>query len=153
MALQIDTDIDYQRRAWKVQRIGWLIIGTLVIAALLGTFGTGPLSSVATDGTRLRLDYERFPRLGQSTRLRVSLQSAPELRLDFSRSYLEAFRIEQVTPEPRAVDATQDWLSYAFSGEGPITVTLDLVPEKFGGVRGATRGYGETVLFRQFVYP
>ena len=140
-------------RSWAFQRFGWLLIAALVLAALLGVFGSGPLSSASTEGVRVRLDYDRFARLGQSTKLRLSFVNASDTRLEFSRAYLEAFRIEQITPQPRAAEGNEDTLGYLFAGEGSMTVAFDLVPEKFGIIAGATRGLGETLLFRQLVYP
>jgi hypothetical protein len=153
MALQIDADMNYQRRAWAFQRFGWLLIAALVLAALFGLFGGGPLSSASAEGVRVRLDYDRFARLGQSTKLRLSFMNAPSTRLELSRAYLDSFRIEQITPAPRATDGNQDWLGYSFAGEGSMTVAFDLIPETFGTIRGAIRGSGETLLFRQLVYP
>ncbi len=120
---------------------------------MLGVFSAGPLSRASAQGVRLNLDYQRFARLGQATRLRFTLQGSPDGRIDLSRGYLESFRIERITPEPRAAAASGDWIAYGFSGDAPITVTFDLVPQEFGSLRGSARGFGETLLFRQFVYP
>jgi hypothetical protein len=66
--MEVNADIEFQRRVWRVQRIGWLIIAAVIVAALLGVFGGGPLSRAAVQGDGLRLEYERFARLQQSTR-------------------------------------------------------------------------------------
>ncbi|HEX9787042.1 MAG TPA: hypothetical protein VGB09_03405 [Candidatus Binatia bacterium] len=153
--MQIDADINFQRRVWNAQRVGWIIIGVVVVAGLLGLFGTGPLSRASAQGSGLRLEYERFGRLQQPTRLRFLL---PESKLDaevsISRDYLEAVRIEQITPEPREVAVAGRWLIYRFSGPGPLAVTLDLVPLDFGGLEGAAEiPPADALAFRQFIYP
>jgi hypothetical protein len=63
--MEINADLEFQRRVWAAQRIGWIAIGAFVIAALVGVFGQGPLSSAAAGGNALRIEYERFARLQQ----------------------------------------------------------------------------------------
>jgi len=49
-------DIAYQQREWRVQRIGWVAMALIVVAALLGASGSaGPLATAratASDGSR-----------------------------------------------------------------------------------------------------
>lgn len=54
MALEIEEDLRLQHRLWTAERVGWLMVGVLVLAALAGLFGTGPLSlsSVASPTRR-----------------------------------------------------------------------------------------------------
>jgi hypothetical protein len=37
--VEINQDLDFQRRCWTVQRIGWIVMAVLVLSALLGVFG------------------------------------------------------------------------------------------------------------------
>lgn len=136
-----------------MQRVGWVVIALVVATALLGFFGGGPVSRASAQGARVKVEYERFIRLGQVSRLRLTLTSGPSSRLELSRGYLESFRVEQITPEPREVAASEDWIIYSFLGDTPMTVIVDLTPESFGSLRGAVRGFGETLLFRQIAYP
>lgn len=43
-SLQIREDPAFQHRQWRVQRVGWLTIGLLLVLALAGVFGKGPAS-------------------------------------------------------------------------------------------------------------
>ncbi|MDQ6718742.1 MAG: hypothetical protein M3Z17_10420 [Gemmatimonadota bacterium] len=43
--LGIAEDMNFQRRTWMVQRVGWAIMILVCIAALFGVFGKGPLSN------------------------------------------------------------------------------------------------------------
>lgn len=39
---------------WRLQQMGWVVMGLIVVLALLGVFGTGPLSwsrATAPDGS------------------------------------------------------------------------------------------------------
>jgi hypothetical protein len=153
--MEVETDLKFQRRVWRAQRIGWLVIGAAILAALLGLFGTGPLSRASTDGGGLRVEYDRFARREQPMRLRLVL---PESKLDaqvsLARDYLEGLRVEQVVPEPKEVEVVGRWLVYHFSGPGPLAVTFDVQPIAFGRLAGlAEISPGEGVSFQQFIYP
>ena len=151
--MDVNADIEFHRRAWTVQRVGWLVIAAVIVGALLGVFGDGPLSRAEVRGDGLRLEYERFARLQQPTRLQLALSKSPRSEVALNRSYLESFRIEQITPEPREVESSGEWLVYRFGGSGTITVTFHLMPEKFGSAAGAARAGGNSLAFQQFIYP
>ncbi len=70
----------WQRRTWTIQRIGWLAMGGLVLTALTGAFGYGPVSwQQASDPAGLvRVEFERFQRQGSEFTLR-STQSSETL--------------------------------------------------------------------------
>lgn len=151
--MEIDSEIQFQQRVWAVQRIAWIVIGALVVAALAGVFGQGPFSRAVVEGGAGRIEYERFVRLQAATRLRFVLP-ASDNELSLHRQYLESFRVERITPEPREVEASADWLIYRFSGKGGMAVTIDLMPETFGRVLGrAQDAAGRSVEFRQLIYP
>jgi hypothetical protein len=40
--LEIQEDLPFQRREWLVERVAWGVMALLIVAALLGLFGTGP---------------------------------------------------------------------------------------------------------------
>lgn len=150
-----DEDVNFQRRMWAVQRLGWVLIGIVVVAALFGTFGTGPLSRASAQAGALRIEYERFARLAQSTRIRVSFTASeidPQLAL--SRRYLESVLIQNITPEPAHVAAAGEWIFYRFAVRGPLAVTFSIKPEHFGRITGAAHIPNErAIVFHQFVYP
>lgn len=151
--MEVNANIEFQRRAWVAQRVGWLVIAAIIVAALLGIFGGGPLSRAAVEGDGLRLEYERFARLQQPTRLRLALSKTAPSEVALKRGYLESFRIEQITPEPCEIEASGEWLVYRFSGSGTSAVIFHLMPEEFGSAAGAARADGNPLAFRQFIYP
>ena len=71
--LQIDQDLDAQRHHWIAERVGWTVITLVILAALLGLFGSGWLSeaSVGTPEGALRLEYSRFGRFLAPMTLRL----------------------------------------------------------------------------------
>jgi hypothetical protein len=59
---EIDQDLEFQRRIWKLQRVAWAVMALVVLAAVLGLLGPGVLG-MATAGGRsspLWLEYDHF---------------------------------------------------------------------------------------------
>jgi hypothetical protein len=161
--LELLQDLSFERRDWIVERVGWVVIAIVVIAALAGLFGPGPLSwtTAGEQGGPLWLEYARFGRLEAPLTLRVHLgpnigQQGPA-RIWVSRKYLEGVHIERISPQPEQVEAGPEQLTYVFSisdPSGPTAVTFSLKTEHFGRQHGCVGiANGPTQCFRQFIYP
>lgn len=54
--------VGYGGREWRWQRVGWILLGGLVVAGLAGLLGDGPLSSTSSssiDGA-VQASFDRF---------------------------------------------------------------------------------------------
>jgi hypothetical protein len=153
--MEINSDVTFQRREWTAQRVGWIVIAGVILAALAGTFGTGPVSRASAQAPGLQLEYERFVRLRQPMRLRcLVLETKPETQIAVSREYVDSVQIEQITPPPIQAEAAGTWLVYRFAGPAPMAVTFTVKAEEFGYLTGAVRiPDAEAVSFHQFIYP
>lgn len=122
---------------------------------MLGFFGGGSVSRASGQASGLKIEYERFARFHQPTKLRITLPAGGDTtQVELSRRYFDSVQIEQITPEPSAVESADEVLIYRFSGRGVIAVTFRLKPEKFGSLAGTARlAGGNAVQFRQFIYP
>jgi hypothetical protein len=161
--LEIDQDLEFQGRSWTVQRIGWIVMPLLVLAALFGLLGPGPLSS-ATAGSEagpLWLEYDRLGHWERPTTLQLHLGAnvAAEglVRVWLDSAYVEKMQIERVTPQPESVELAANRLIYTFQiaepGQ-PATISFDLKPEKFGPNSGEVGLVeGSSLQFSQFIYP
>ncbi|HVF60322.1 MAG TPA: hypothetical protein VNJ70_10975 [Thermoanaerobaculia bacterium] len=155
-------DPDFQRRTWAAQRVGRMAMALVVLAALAGLVGTGPLSETsAGDGERLTVEYDRFVRRLGENRLTLKVApgaaAGPEVRLWIDAPYAQRMEVEAVTPEPERMETTADRLTLVFAlarpGEG-LEAVLDLRSRSFGPVRGAVcLAGGPAVPIAQFVYP
>ena len=69
--IDIGQDLEFQRRMWVAQRIGWLTMLVVVIVGLVGFVGHGPLTGGSTGSAAngLEIDYARFARHRSDTRL------------------------------------------------------------------------------------
>ena len=162
--LEIETAPLFQRRSWQFERAAWLMMAALIVAALSGLFGDGPLSraqspeSMDAAGT-LRVGYERFARLNAPLRLQVRVLTphAGELRLWVSRTYLDHTQIESIMPPPERVAASADQLIYFFrvtDTAAPLDVNFHLTAEQVGPLRGqAGTESSAPVSFQSFIFP
>lgn len=161
--IEIDEDVGFHHREQKIQRVAWVIMTLLLAAALLGLFGSGPLSNrvAGQQGGALWVEYQRFARWHAPHELRVHLgpEKAPDGRavVWLGRPFIEAHDVDHVTPPPEAVEVHGDHYAYVFrvpSAADEVAITFTLRSEGWGrsagtvGVRG-----GPSVTFQQFVYP
>lgn len=157
--LEIEQDMAWQHRAWRVQRCGWAVLLAFLAAAAIGVFGgDGPLRE-AEAGAASTVSYDRFSRFGSPTELEVAPTSADvadaEVEIAIDADYWSDFRVDAITPEPDAVRAVGGEIVYTFlSGAEPEQVSFRLTPLEAGVQKGRLRvgGGGET-RFTQIIYP
>jgi hypothetical protein len=158
MPKQAESTIDLEQpenqrassREWWTERIGWIAISIILIAALLGAFGPGPLShrEATSDDGRLTVDYYRVQRYSAPAELRIRFEpdaTAELVDLAFSQSFVDEIKLESITPSPTAVSLQGKRVVYSFRvadlGEhghvvyrfehesfGPLTGTVVLLP-------------------------
>jgi hypothetical protein len=161
--LQIDEEIAHQRTIWSVERIAWACIGTALVLGLAGLFGGGPLSraTARAPGMPLRVEFERFGRRESPARLTLHADAAAVrdgvLRVRLGASFLDAARIEQVTPEPRSVRSGPRGLLYEFAVEpdtAPAPIEIDYQAEAIGHlVFNVGLDDGWPLVVNQWVFP
>jgi hypothetical protein len=147
------------RRAWVFERVGWIVMAAILVAAAVGLFGHGWLSDAkAGAGDELVVDYSRFGRAHSPIELAVEwLARGQEPTLWISRPYLDEFEITEIRPTPSAVTLEPDRIVYAFRSGTPearLAVTFMLKAEHGGRYRGRIgAGDGPAVEIRQFLVP
>ena len=161
--LQLDEDLRFQRRNWRIERIAWAVLASIIVAAALGLFGNGPVGSrkvTTADGT-LSLEYQRFWRLQSPMTLNVEVRPATaestRATIYLTRSYIDAMDISRITPQPERVEAQAVELAYVFALAEPglpFTATFRVEPARPWTISGTVRteGGGEST-FTHFIYP
>lgn len=155
----IGEDLAFQRRNWRAQRVGWVLLGLLIAAGLAGLLGPGPLSDVsARDGERLEVEYERFVRHGSPSDIRVTIPrpGTKLVRVAVSRDYLDAVWLMEILPTPMRVQAADSDVVYTFErlGSGPLEATFGIRPKALGTHEARIAlDDGSRVSVRQFTYP
>lgn len=107
------------------------------------------------------MQYQRFGRNQGRTTLRVEADRAAvtdgNVEIWVAQGFLEAYDVEDVTPEPESTSTRAGGVVLASPVEGSDTslkATLSLRPQRTGRHRGAVAvDDGRPAVFTQFVYP
>jgi hypothetical protein len=160
--LEIDEDIELERTNWVVQRIAWVLMALVVLAALLGFTGSGGIKGITqfTAGSQadgLELAYDRFLRRHNPSEIQVTLypmRDASFQELHFNKDFQEKLHVEQVIPEPAEVYSHAQGITYSFKGtDSPSTIIFYIKPKHIGSLDLHITGSWPKVAFSQFVYP
>lgn len=157
--LEPSRDLAFQRKVWRVERAAWVGLALVLLAALAGLFGEGPLSDAVAEapGGRLRLEYDRFARRGAETELRLRIAASDrEPRLTLDHGYLDAVEVRAIEPEPAGAATGREGREYRFEllGDGPGVVILRVRPRRAGTIAGRFGLVdGPSLRFRQWVHP
>jgi hypothetical protein len=152
-----ESELIFHEREWRIQRVGWALLVLFLAFALGGLFGNGPLSRTRADGAAGRVEYQRFVRYGLSTDLVVTPTASAQgvNRIEIDADYLEAFRVEHITPEPTAVRLSGPRIVYEFASTAPgASISFHIRPQR---LRRHTSGVridgGAPVEISQLTYP
>ena len=161
--LELKEDHRFQRASWTAQRVGCWLMGLGVVAALLGAFGGGPLSS-ATAGDKdssFWVEYERLGRLSAPHVMKLHVGSGVardgKVQLWLGRQFLEAAESPIFTPEPARSLLDHDRAIYEFDVADPgreFAVAFRYKPSSPGRSRAAAGVLGRAAVeFGTFTYP
>jgi len=159
--LQLDTDDAFQRKEWRIQRVGWVVWTLVIVAGVIGLLGSGPMSRaelVAADGS-LTIAYDRYLHYHHPTQLTLSVGKIAddELRIKLNRALLDRLQIQRIEPEPSQAELADDGVIYTFLQQPSARnakVILHVDYEHFGATHGTVEVVGhEPVTLKQFVYP
>lgn len=161
--LEITQDLAVQHRTWVIQRMGWAAMALIIMAALAGLFGGGPLARMAAvdDQQLVSLEYDRFSRYEGELLLKLELfpqaTKTQRVTVKFDRTYWTSHVIEQIDPEPVTSSTSFDGFLYTFqvhSQNAPATIIVRLRPEYLGSLDGHIRINEQgSLTFHQFVFP
>lgn len=153
-------DPAFLRRENLFERVGWIFMGLLVVAAMLGLFGNGILSESILKKEQFQMKYDRFLHFGDLTTLEIEVASekgeAGVVAIAFATDYMHKFRLEKIQPEPES-SAHGDQILFWFTAtgtKGPVKIQFRMEPQTIGTMEGKIFVNGEDgYVFRQFVYP
>lgn len=159
--LAIDEDLPFQRNVWRFERVGWVVMGLIVLAALIGLIGAGPLSSTQTSNEGLSIEYDRFSRNLAPSEIKIRIEPSAAVdgavTLSLNQAFGDKFQIERVVPMPSHWRLAGDGLRLRFPAEKletSSTVRLYVKAQGFGPVAAAVGIEGSMPLtLQQFIYP
>ena len=156
----IQENMPMQQRVWRFERVGWYVLVLIVLLALAGLFGNGPLSDaeVMSQDGRLKVEYQRLSRSGTTDNLFITVQGIPgqPVTVELEGSLLRKASIETIQPEPQMSMSHGPalLLQLGTSKDGRATLYLTLRSEHVGTLEGIVRaGPQSAVNFSTFLYP
>lgn len=160
--LELSDHAAFHKREQAFKRVGVVALYAVLLAALAGLFGSGPLSHASTrsvDGM-VRVDYDRIVRANAPTSLRFHVRNSRRtdgtVNLWLDQSFAHSIMIEQIVPEPvqrRIVAGRLNVEMAASAADTAIDMAVTYRPKSLGStVIGAGVDQGQ-VRMRQFVFP
>jgi hypothetical protein len=159
--LEIEENMTFQRRLWKVQRVIRTIALLILALGLAGGLGDGPLSHATASQGGSSIEYERiaYRDTSQVYRLRITREMAPsgKARVWFDLETLRRMKLTELVPEPGRTILAADRTIFEFDVEaeaGPLEVLFEFSPN-VAGVHRARIGIesGPTLEFKQLFLP
>jgi hypothetical protein len=100
--LEVNEDLTFQRRSWVMQRVGWVVMTLVMLAALVGLFGgagaLGGEAQASSEDAAVSVSYERFLRFMKPTTLQIQLsqEAGKERKVSIwlEREYLDEFQVQ-----------------------------------------------------------
>lgn len=156
----VHEDMRMQQSVWTFERVGWYALVIIVLLALAGVFGNGPLSNaeaVSADG-KLRVQYQRLSRTGTVDTLRIMVQGSAgkPLTVTLDGTLFREASIETMQPAPLSSMSKGQalLLQLGTSNDGLATLYLTVRSEYVGTLRGMVEADpGTAVSLSTFLFP
>ncbi len=156
----IREEIRFQEVSWILERVAWLVLALVPLAALTGIFAHGTISDqiVRAPNSSLSLEYERYQRQSVQARFVIRIPSAHsgEIRLRLSPSFQHTYDIQSLQPAPLRSRASPEGLELFFHPPeaGELVAVIWSTPRTFGTVdlQAQTDSSGP-VKFPVFIHP
>lgn len=161
--IEVGCDLDFERRWWRIQRIGWFVLVLLLIGGVVGLFGHGPLSKATLNvpGSDSRICYERLARRETPSTLELRLGKSALVsglvRIRLNQTLVEKMQLKQIVPAPLKAEPLADGVRFIFQTDptrGSAFIYFIENPTTPGFVDAeVVIEDAEPVHFRQFIYP
>ena len=151
--LQIHEHLDFQRRFRVFRLCGTAALVLLLLVAMSGLLGSGPLASSRVSAGLMEVDHPRFlhRRNPDWFEVRVDAGHGP-VELVLEGALVEEFDLDAVTPTPEQAVRADGRLLLRLA-PGTSTVRLQLTPRRMGSAEGHVRAGADSARLRMFVYP
>jgi hypothetical protein len=142
-----------------VERVGWILMGVVIVAAAAGLFGVGPLSwaTVRQLPDLAEIEYGRFQRQTAPATIRIKTRPRSDgVLIEVDSAFLDAYKISSIWPQPVQSTAVAHGVRFRFDvAEGmPATIAFHVSPERMGFFRPKlTIAGAEPVELPVFIFP
>lgn len=158
--IELSDDLRFTQNSWIAERVGWALLGAILVAAFLGGLGPGLFSARTEAGRSLTVEYDRFGQFKTEGSVNVNLSTHPEdggrVSLWIEQKFLDDVSIQEIRPHPLEMRSGKDRTTYVFAApesDGAVRVRFHIVPEKPGRLAGRFGRENDGVDVRQYIYP
>lgn len=153
----LNEPLPFQRREWRVQRLGWVLMALSILAGALGLFGDGPLAERTRSSAALQIDFDWLARRDAQTTWKVWPRTQPTdglYRVGLDANWAQNYRISSVQPQPKTARLMDGLWIYEFEARGNAPIVFNVEPMRLGRLEGSVRlDGGPAVAVSQFIYP
>jgi hypothetical protein len=135
----VGSDLTFQRRWWRFERVIWLLFLTIVILDAVGFFGRGWAAKAErqTQDGKIRVKYERVERYRTPSLLTVEFGPSAihdgKVQLWVSETLLKALGNQRISPQPATSVVGGGGVFYTFPATvSPVSVEFALEPSSPG---------------------
>jgi hypothetical protein len=158
LSYPVKEDMRFQKTAWIIERVSWVLLTLVPLAALAGVFSHGPLSDRVAQAPNeaWSLEYEKFQRITVQSRfvIRVPAAQGEEVCVHLSPSFQQSYDIQSMQPEAERGSADADGLYLFFrANEGGLTAVIWATPRRFGSVNLRAETEDSAIELPIFIYP
>lgn len=161
VTLQIGQNERFQRREWRFERIGWVIVALFVVAGLVGLLGTGPLSwaTAGSDQGLVTVEYQRITHheADDSLELLFAAEAVEDgtISLELNGSWVAGVDIQSISPQPAEERAVPGGVVFDIAVERPgqTSVVIGFRAQEYGTLDAAVAVRDDTASFTQLVLP
>ncbi len=148
----------FHEHEWAVQRVGWTLVAIVLIAAVAGLFGGGPMARQAMAAGDTRIEMDRFVRYKSSSEWRFRpgpSSNANPLRISIDSNFLAQYEITTITPRPSRTSSSGNLVMFEFERDrSTADIVFHVQPIRMWRHEGVLRVRElPPITVRQFVYP
>ena len=160
--IQIDEDLEHQRKSWLFQRTGMAFLSILLILSFLGFAGNGPFSGgteTSVNG-KFKVEYQRIARISSpidmSIIIKEDLVDNDTLKLMISKSFIHSVEIQSIVPGPAEEQDLDQNVQYTFVQDRGAHINMIRIIYKFrryGFIEHFISAGGDEANVNQFIWP
>jgi hypothetical protein len=148
----VGDDPPFQHRVWAAQRAGWAAMGGLVLLALAGGLGDGPLTNAeaASPDDTLRVRHATVARQDSAMRWTITLPPARR-EVTITSAALDWLEVVAIRPRPASQARRRGAMTLRFDAPGEVVLTLE--PRRPGLAAISVSSGDAATRFRTLVLP
>ncbi|HEV7330568.1 MAG TPA: hypothetical protein VGN63_05960 [Flavisolibacter sp.] len=152
--LELNERIDLHKKGWVIQRVGWVFMLLVILAAALGTFGNGILSKATIEKGNAKVEYQRFYRYEAEMPMQIFVRNVHgPATISLPESYVKQFKILRIIPEPQEYFIQSGYVSYIFNASSDFLASFYIRPENPGIIEGVIHVNNTPVSLQHLIYP